>query len=614
MFPRCVSVLLSCILACGYSDSQHNYTDKGIFDCLTGPCVTVPGVGKLQGTKKESDWTGRDIFGFWGIPFAESTEGENRFQPPVPKAPLNDGRDAFDASYLSYSLNVLNKMCMQPGTSSSEKTGEVFTNPYLALVEQMYPDSIPKDRALLETVGSEDCLSLAVFTPQLPKDGNNPDLPVMVYFHGGAFMLGGYVAAGPKKLLERDMILVEIQYRLGPLGFMCLPHNEIAGNMAMLDQVLGLEWVQKHIAAFGGDPTRVTIMGESAGSASVTYHKLSPMSNTLFHQSIAESGSALASWAFDSEPEKHAKDIASETGCPTNDIDAMVSCLRNQISSTDLVKAHKRYYKNERLQGRLGFGGSAPCAQTHGTQKFITQHPLEYQIQAIENGITNKKPGIYGANKHEGSFVLGMMYNAYFVPNNILTNTFFLEHRFISTLLKSLGLDDESGNIYEMLEYSFFDHSDLGVWDNMMEGMVNMVGVFFIKASTYEFMKNEVLADVDSWFYTFEYYGDHSLWNFLFPAEKPPIERGVTHGDELVYLFSMGIFNFNDADWDMAYKITNLWANFVIYGNPTPAEYQLEGVPNWPTWTTSNTDYIILDSNPRMAQNYVKTWATPDNH
>jgi len=278
------------------------------------------------------------------------------------------------------------------------------------------------------------------------------------------------------------------------------------------------------------------------------------------------------------------------------------------------VKAHKRYYQNERLQGRLGFGGSAPCAQTHGIQKFITQHPLEYQIQAIENGIVNKKPGIYGANKHEGSFVLGMMYNAYFVPNNILTNSFFLEHRFISTLLKSLGLDDESGNIYEMLEYSFFDHSDLGVWDNMMEGMVNMVGVFFIKASTHEFMKNEVLADVDSWFYTFEYYGDHSLWNFLFPTEKPPIERGVTHGDELVYLFSMGIFNFNDADWDMAYKITNLWANFVIHGNPTPAEYQLEGVPNWPTWTTSNNNYIILDSHPRLAQNYVKTWATPDNH
>ena len=61
----------------------------------------------------------------------------------------------------------------------------------------------------------------------------------------------------------------------------------------------------------------------------------------------------------------------------------------------------------ERSEGRLGFGGSAPCAQTHGSQKFITKHPLDYQIDAISAGVTHKKPGLYGANKHEGSFVLG---------------------------------------------------------------------------------------------------------------------------------------------------------------------------------------------------------------
>merc|ERR1712037_431912 len=103
---------------------------------------------------------------------------------------------------------------------------------------------------------------------------------------------------GPGKLLERDMVLVSIQYMVGPLGFMCLPDDEIPGNAGLLDQLLALEWIHDHIADFGGDPDRVTIMGESAGSASVTYHIISPLSERYFQQAIAESGSALSSWAF----------------------------------------------------------------------------------------------------------------------------------------------------------------------------------------------------------------------------------------------------------------------------------------------------------------------------
>merc|ERR1719175_213949 len=94
------------------------------------------------------------------------------------------------------------------------------------------------------------------------------------------------------------MVLVSIQYRVGPLGFMCLPDDEIPGNAGLLDQLLALEWIHDHIADFGGDPDRVTIMGESAGSASVTYHMISPLSQPYFHQAIAESGSALSGWAL----------------------------------------------------------------------------------------------------------------------------------------------------------------------------------------------------------------------------------------------------------------------------------------------------------------------------
>ena len=80
-------------------------------------------------------------------------------------------------------------------------------------------------------------------------------------------------------------------------------------------------------------------------------------------------------------------------------------------------------------------------------------------------------------------------------------------------------------------------------------------------------MKFNQIAGAENYFYSFEHYGDASLWNFLFPGdEQPPIPRGVTHGDELIYLFSTGVFNLNEDDWEVARIMSNLWANFVIYG------------------------------------------------
>jgi len=589
-------------LACSLAQGSNN---TGIFDCLTGPCVTVPGVGKLQGSFRPTQWTGRDVYTFMGIPFGEDTGGENRFAPPVPKAPLNDGKDAFDATYLNYLLDWWDHACPQPGMGATE-----FDNPMLAQWAAENPE-----RALPTgpVIGTEDCLHLAVFTPELPTADSNPKLPVMVYIHGGSFMLGGYIGAGPGKLLERDMIIVAMQYRVGPLGFMCLPDDEIAGNMGLLDQNLALKWVHDHITYFGGDPDRVTIMGESAGSASVTYHMLSPLSQPYYNQAIAESGSALSSWAFDSEPEKHAHDIAGGfLGCPTDTTSGLVRCLKDEKTAADIVVAHKKYYTAEREAARLGFGGSAPCAQRNGHQKFITKHPKQYLMDAINNGASDSKKAIFGANKHEGSFVLGMIYNCYIVPNGVVEDTHFLRHLLSSTLLEALGLKDDSGVIYELINYRYFEDSMLGDWDLMIDGMVNLVGTFFIKASTYEFMKYNQLAGAENYFYSFEHYGNASLWNFLFPGDQPPIPRGVTHGDELIYLFSTGVFNLNDEDWEVARIMSNLWANFVIYGNPTPPEFPVEGVPTWPLWHDQDKQYLTIDSTPEVHDDYIMTWEIPD--
>jgi len=594
----------------------------GILDCLTGPCVTVPGVGKIQGSYKETQFTGRRYFEFLGIPFGEDTGGAHRFGPPRAKGPLNDGKDAFDASYLNYITDWWDHVCPQQGVGAHDET----SNPLLAMAAAD-PELNRTLRGLPGAVlGSEDCLHLAVHTPVLPDAANNPKLPVMVYIHGGSFMLGGYIGAGAGKLLERDMILVSIQYRVGPLGFFCLPDDEIAGNMGLLDQLLALRWVHDHIAAFGGDPDRVTIQGESAGSASVTYHMISPLSEPYFHQAIAESGSAISSWAFDSTPEQHAKEIGGLMGCPTDTVTGFKDCLKNQKSKEDIVLAHVKYFTAERAEARMGFGGSVPCAQTHGLERFLEQHPKDYLMANIANPPANPKSAIFGANKHEGSFVLGMIYNSYLVPNEVMTDEHFLRYLFSETLLEALGLKDDSGVIYELINYRFFANDDLGVWEKMIDGMINMVGTFFIKASSYEFMKDHALTGAPSYYYSFEHYGESSLWNFLFPGGIPgdPIPRGVTHGDELIYIFSTGVFTLSPMDWEIARVMSNLWANFVIYGDPTAPQFPIwmpddsaqpgeVPLPAWPVWQDiAGSAYLKIDSAPEVRHNYVTTWEDPE--
>merc|ERR1712241_301090 len=513
-------------------------SDDGILDCLTGPCVTVAGVGKLQGTWKSTQWSDRRVYEFLGIPFGETTGGEHRFGPPRRKGPLNDGNDAFDASYFNYITDWWDHVCPQAGIS----LGGEFVNPLLVQAAQD-PELNATMRGLPGAVlGSEDCLHLAVHTPELPSASHNPRLPVMVYIHGGSFMLGGYVGAGPGKLLERDMVLVSIQYRVGPLGFMCLPDDEIPGNAGLLDQLLALQWIHDHIADFGGDPDRVTIMGESAGSASVTYHMISPLSEPYFQQSIAESGSALSGWAFDSTPETHAHEIAStHLGCPTDSTAALVSCLKNEKTFQDIVLGHGKYVKGERAMAKMGFGGSIPCAQTHGAKKFIDKHPREYLMDKIGNPPSQPKRAIFGSNKHEGSFVLGMIYNSYLVPNSVMTDEHFLRHLFSSTLLEALGLKDDSGVIYELINYRFFTNNELGDWDKMIDGLVNMVGTFFIKASTYEFMKFHDLGNGDSYYYSFEHYQREPLELLVPDREASDPKRGDPRGRAGLPLLHRGI-------------------------------------------------------------------------
>ena len=156
---------------------------------------------------------------------------------------------------------------------------------------------------------SEDCLFLNVFTPDTAKEGDN--LPVLVYIHGGGFNGG----CGHEKHFDgpvwptQGVIGVTLNYRLGPLGFACLPElKEEAGrtgNYGLYDQHTAIRWVKDNIAAFGGDPNAITIMGQSAGGMSVQQHCLSPMSQGLFSKAVMSSGGGVSKMMSAGTPEKN---------------------------------------------------------------------------------------------------------------------------------------------------------------------------------------------------------------------------------------------------------------------------------------------------------------------
>ncbi|HEX5420911.1 MAG TPA: carboxylesterase family protein [Gammaproteobacteria bacterium] len=207
---------------------------------------------------------------FRGLPFAAPPVGENRWRAPQPVKAWQGVRDA----------SKFGDVCVQH-----------VTEPRYVNIANM-KGSPPM---------SEDCLYLNVWTS---ADSANDKLPVMVFFYGGAFTDGGGAAPlyDGTHLAERGAVVVTMNYRLGPFGFLAHPaltaesKHKSSGNYGILDMVASLQWVQRNIAAFGGDPHKVTVFGQSAGAMAITSLMTSPLTEGLFQRAIAESIVGGAVW------------------------------------------------------------------------------------------------------------------------------------------------------------------------------------------------------------------------------------------------------------------------------------------------------------------------------
>lgn len=259
--------------------------------------VQLPHGGWLIGRHRTTH-SGRHMRAFQGVPYALPPLGELRFRAPVEEPGWHGER-----------LAVLDApMCMQR-------------------------DPFRRD-TLIE--GSEDCLYLNVYTPD-PVPETSAPLPVMVWFHGGGWQCGSGISSfyGPDFLLDHDIVLVSANFRLGPLGFLSTETLDCPGNNGLKDQLQVLRWVRDNIAAFGGDPQSVTVFGESAGGASVTYHMLSEKSRGLLHRGIAQSGTYYNPWAQPAHKgvaAGRAVKLTELVGCDTagEDWASKLRCLRSK--------------------------------------------------------------------------------------------------------------------------------------------------------------------------------------------------------------------------------------------------------------------------------------------
>ncbi|MCF6508970.1 carboxylesterase family protein [Blastococcus sp. MG754426] len=251
------------------------------------PLVVRTTEGAVEGTSAD----GYRLF--QGIPFAAPPVGDLRFRPPAPVQPWEGVRDA-----------------TTPGSPCPQEPSA--SNPVTSL--------------------AEDCLYLNVTTPS-GLDTQRRDLPVMVWIHGGSWQTGSGDRYDASKLaLEGDVVVVTVNYRLGALGFMAQEdlsreNGDVAsGSAGLLDQQAALRWVERNIRAFGGNPGRVTVFGESAGGSAVCAQLTSPGARGLFDRAIAQSYSCTAPYDTLETAEATGARVAEAVGCAT--ADDVATCLR----------------------------------------------------------------------------------------------------------------------------------------------------------------------------------------------------------------------------------------------------------------------------------------------
>ncbi|GLG95966.1 Carboxylic ester hydrolase [Gryllus bimaculatus] len=500
--------------------------------------------GLLQG-RKTTTKSGGPLLCFQGIPYAKPPVGPLRFKPPQPPEPWNG----------------IYKAQEEPPVCPQRENG-VFR-------------------------GQEDCLYLNVYTQEI-----NPQnlKPVMFWIHGGGFVIGSGNTDmyGPDYLVDAGVLLVTFNYRLGVLGFLSLDNEDCTGNMGLKDQVAALLWVQQNIESFGGDPNNVTIFGESAGAICVSFHMVSPMTKGLFHKAIAQSGSALNHYAYTFLSKSRSFAVGQRLGLKTKDEKELFSFLQN-VDLEKLVKeAENIIARVENTSGlRIVF---VPTVEkvVPGQQPYLAQH----QEILLKNGQFHHVPYMTGTVTHEGMINLRAIVRKPQLLKGV--NDHF--ENVLPRQIRDALTDSQIQELCNKVKKFYFQNSPITMdnvasYSDLNTDMHIAAGVCL--AAKYVARSSSFPV----YFYNFSYDGLLGCGKMSM-GPKAAILSGPYHGDDLGYLFRLGLYD-PDLDPDsnevkVRSKVIALWTNFAKTGNPTP--HRTPELPiEWLPFTPQNERYLFID-------------------
>ncbi|XP_021488749.1 carboxylesterase 4A isoform X1 [Meriones unguiculatus] len=508
--------------------------------------LVVTKQGILRG--KETHVGNVPIRVFLGVPFSKPPVGARRFAPPEPPQPWSGIREA----------TTYPPSCLQ------ETWGQI-TSLYF---------STRKQYEWLHF--SEDCLYLNVYAPVLAP--GDPLLPVMIWFPGGAFLVGSASTYEGSELAAREkVVLVLLQYRLGIMGFFSTGDSQARGNWGLLDQIAALHWVQENIAAFGGDPDSVTLFGQSAGAMSISGLLMSPLAQGLFHRAISQSGTAILKVFITHDPLKTAKKVAHLAGCNHNSTKIMVECMR-ALSGDQVMHVSKKmtfFRVNTQKEPKDIVWFLSPVVDG----VVFPEDP----VVLLTHGQVTPVPYILGVNNAEFEWTLPFIMK--FSLNRHAMNRIYLTKLLWSV---SMILNITKEQVPLVVKEYLNDAANKHDWKMFRNHLIDMVGDATFVYSTLEAARYHRDAGFPVYLYEFKHHA---------PGVIVKTRSNVAdHGDEISYIFgspfSKGSSTGEEKEFSL--QMMKYWANFARTGDPNDGK-----LPYWPRFD-KDEKYLQLDFDMRV--------------